>query len=125
MSTLFFHVRNRNGLLIDEEGSDMTLEAAIDHCLECVRDLISADIRQGAFDLAQSIVITDASGRVIREVPFIRALNFQHSQDQGSAMRCPVLVVWGGPVWGDAVDAHMTAIQHTVAAEESSLCSRP
>jgi hypothetical protein len=95
MPRYHLHIRSRAGILIDEEGIDASLDEAIKSCFLSARDLICGDVNEGRLDLAQSVLLADAEGKVIREIPFVLAINFEHVSDAGDAERCPMLTTWG------------------------------
>jgi hypothetical protein len=81
MPKYFIHVRNRHGIMVDEEGCDLSFDAAVEHCLGCARELVSGDALMGFIDLNQTMVLADAAGNVIREIPFCHAVTLQQGGD--------------------------------------------
>lgn len=70
MPRYHFHIRNDFDV-DDEEGSDHAdLAAAREHAIECARDLMCADIRQGWVDLDHRIIVTDHAGTQILTLTF-------------------------------------------------------
>lgn len=93
MTRYFFHVRSREDLLVDEEGLEKTLEEALQLCRVFACDLMSADVRAGFLDLSQSIVLADADGRVIAEMPFSSAITFQPMAASARPPEMPKLAI--------------------------------
>src|ERR1700709_2416788 len=77
MKRYFLHLNNRDGLVLDEEGSfQKDLDAARGHAVLAAREMIAADVQLGVVDLDQSIIIHDESGAVLGEVAFATVLRF-------------------------------------------------
>jgi hypothetical protein len=89
MPKFLFHLRSRDEVLMDDEGIDyVSADAAMQACPDIARDLIAEDVKSGAIDLEQWIVITDNAGQVISEYPFVLALEFRHAEDRAAGGRC-------------------------------------
>jgi hypothetical protein len=76
MRRYFLHLKKTGGyILYDEEGYELRdLEAARAEALEAARELLASAIKAG-WDLdTQAIIITDAEGRELDEVPLMTVL---------------------------------------------------
>jgi hypothetical protein len=59
----FFHVRKGGSLIRDDEGTEaQNLEAAKEMALQSTRELLADEIKAGATDPIQSIIVADDSG---------------------------------------------------------------
>jgi hypothetical protein len=72
MKRFYLHIRHRDGLILDEEGSlHPDFAAAQRMAIAAAREMIGADLLCGLIDLDQFIAILDDSGAVLGEVPFV------------------------------------------------------
>ncbi len=68
----FFHVRDRQGLIRDEEGTELRdLAAARLEAFLSARDFAMEDLRRGGPVLLRQIEIADRSGKVLSTMPVI------------------------------------------------------
>ncbi len=75
MPQFFLHIHNTQGSADDEEGLEAkSLLQARELAIAGIRSLLSAEIANGAMDLAGRIDITDATGEVLMTVPFAEAV---------------------------------------------------
>lgn len=66
----FFHIRDENGLVRDEEGSELAgIEDARKEAHLSARDLIIDDVRRGQRVAPRIIEITDENGQILESVP--------------------------------------------------------
>jgi hypothetical protein len=81
MPRYYLHIRNADGMLLDEEGIDLPdLDAARELALAFVRDLLGDGIKAGKGIVPESIMIADADGQELVIVPLEHALpnRFRH-----------------------------------------------
>src|SRR3989442_374845 len=77
MKLFFLHIRHRDGLILDEEGSlHPDFAAAQRMAIAAAREMIGADLLCGLIDLDQSIAILDDTDAVLGEVPFSTSFGF-------------------------------------------------
>lgn len=70
MPRYFFHLRDGDQT-DDEEGMDLPgVDAAREFAVDCARDIVSADIKQGWLDLEHSIDVVDEYGAHVLTMPF-------------------------------------------------------
>ena len=76
MPLYFFHLRDGDDTLIDEEGVEL---AGIDEvkaaALRQARDIISHEARLGRIDLGQRVDVVDEAGAVIHSLEFSDAVD--------------------------------------------------
>jgi hypothetical protein len=77
MPRYFFHVHD--GLLTeDEEGTDLPdIDAARAFAMDCVRDMVCDDIKQGWLNLEHQIDVADDAGAQILSMTFREAFDFR------------------------------------------------
>lgn len=76
MPHFFFHVRNSEGFLEDEEGEELAdLDAARAVAVTAVRSIISDESKGGLIDLRGRIEVSDESGRPVLALPFSEAVS--------------------------------------------------
>lgn len=75
MSRYYFHLRDGEDILLDEEGRPMDgPEAFREAALIEARAIISADAKGGRIRLDQRIDVEDASGNIVHSVEFADAV---------------------------------------------------
>ncbi|MEP7241165.1 MAG: hypothetical protein ABI697_09805 [Devosia sp.] len=73
----FFHIRDGEGTIEDEEGGDFAdLDAARAEARQSARDILADQIREGGELDGQIVVIADEAGLVLDEVPFRSVIKF-------------------------------------------------
>jgi hypothetical protein len=76
MPRYYFHIHNGLGVTRDEEGVERDhLEAARAEALAGIRSILKDQVGMGQLDLAGSIEIEDAAGRLLLSIPFRDALH--------------------------------------------------
>ena len=75
MARYFFHLRDGDRLLLDDEGEELPdLVAARSYAIESARQLLSqAVLSATAFSLHQQIEVVDEAGRTVLTMPVGRA----------------------------------------------------
>jgi hypothetical protein len=74
MPRFYIHVRNRLGLVPDEEGIELPdLESARAEAVRSIRSIIGDEAREGLLDLCGEAQLADEAGRILAEVPFSAA----------------------------------------------------
>jgi hypothetical protein len=72
----FFHVRDRRGLIRDDEGSELPdLAAAQIEAWLSARDFAMEDLKRGGPVLIREIEIEDEKGRVLGTMPVLNILH--------------------------------------------------
>jgi hypothetical protein len=126
MPRFHFHIRSRGDTLVDDEGIEMSLEEALAYSLVCARDLICGDVYEGRLDLAQSILLTDPEGHVVREIPFVDAVTVEPLRDEKDAGHGPAIVDWSRlEAPGATCAAVSLPVQPDAPAEGDAHVSRP
>lgn len=75
MSRFYFHIRLRDQIVVDHEGSDLPDPAAArEEALASARQILADVIRSGSEDFPEAFVITDCEGRELDTVPFAAVL---------------------------------------------------
>lgn len=75
MPRYFFHVRERDQLLLDPEGEDFdNLDIALREASISAREIVAAQVAAGECIHARQFEITTAEGKVLQTVPFRDAL---------------------------------------------------
>ena len=76
MPLYFLHVREKDGLIRDPEGSCLSnLEAARIYAIESARQLmVDSIVTEGRVGIARSIEVCDADGAQLLVVPFCNAV---------------------------------------------------
>ena len=75
MGRFYFHVKEGNELIADEDGTDLPdLAAATREALQAARELLAEAIKLGKPTAPEAIVVADAGGRTLLELPFIGVL---------------------------------------------------
>ena len=77
MARFFFHLRERNGRLLDEEGSEIAFEAIEAAALVAARALIAADVREGRIDLNGAVEVEDENGTLVHTRTFASAVTIE------------------------------------------------
>ena len=74
----FFHLRERGGVVPDEEGIELDgVEAARRTAVEGARSLMASDVRTGKLSLETVIEVEDESGNRLLELPFRDAVQLE------------------------------------------------
>lgn len=73
----FFHLREGDVRLIDEEGAEIALDAVDATALEAARAMIAADVREGRVDLNASIEVEDENGTLVHTRTFASAVSIE------------------------------------------------
>ena len=72
----FFHVRDKEGIVADEEGSELpNLVAARQEARECAKDFVVDVLRGGPSVVSRHIDISDAAGTILETLPLISVLH--------------------------------------------------
>jgi len=75
MPRFYFHIVDGEDVTRDEEGLDLPdREAARLAALDGARDIMAAEIHQGAIDLRMRIEVEDEEGQALLSVPFADAV---------------------------------------------------
>jgi hypothetical protein len=75
MPRYFFHVYNRSGAALDEEGLELSdVFAARDHALRGIRSLLSAEVLTGKLDLHGHLDVAEPDGTKVARLEFGDAL---------------------------------------------------
>ena len=75
MPRYFFHVRERDQLVLDPEGEDFdNLDVALREASISAREIVAAQVAAGEPIHARHFEITTAEGKVLKTVPFRDAL---------------------------------------------------
>lgn len=91
MSQYYFHLRDAQGLLRDEEGRNLRDMAAVaDTALLEARTLIGHEAFAGRINLHQSIEVEDAAGVIVHDLSFRDAVTFA-----GAAIKAPEATAHG------------------------------
>ena len=71
MPLYFFHIRDAEGVIPDEEGSDLPDEkAARAEALSSIRDLMADAVKRGHLNFDRQLDVTDDKGTLLFVVPF-------------------------------------------------------
>jgi hypothetical protein len=72
----FFHVRDDQGLIADDEGSELpNMAAAREEARESAKDFLVDVLRGGPSVLCRRIEISDADGIILETLPMIGVLH--------------------------------------------------
>ena len=75
MATFYFHLKQGDELVIDEEGSNLPdLTAARHEALQSARELLCSAIRAGASVVPDAIVVVDQEGRTVDSLRLVAVL---------------------------------------------------
>jgi hypothetical protein len=75
MAKYYFHFREGDRLVADEDGSDFPdLAAARNEAIQAARDILSQAIRFGTAEVPDALVIADQAGQLLDAVPLISVL---------------------------------------------------
>jgi hypothetical protein len=78
MPRYFFNIRDGSDLALDEEGIVLDdLSEAREEAILGARDIIIEKVRAGELIDGQEFEITDASGKILRKVPFREAIRLR------------------------------------------------
>jgi hypothetical protein len=82
MARFFLHLYNSVGPIRDKEGIELAnLEAAQDQAVQSVRSIIADEVQRGILNLQGRVEIADASGRVLRVLPYREAFELNLGGD--------------------------------------------
>jgi hypothetical protein len=71
MPRFFFHIRNGNDYVADEEGTEVAnLAAAEEEASEAAREILAERLLNGEVLDGQTFEIVDEDGRILKTVPF-------------------------------------------------------
>lgn len=69
MPRYYFHLHNRVGTVVDEQGRELPdLEAGRAAAIEDLRSILSEEVKRGRVDLTGRIDVIDGDGRVLLTV---------------------------------------------------------
>jgi hypothetical protein len=75
MPRYHFDVQDRAGLVLDEEGRELSnLEVARREAMKGIRSLISGKVEKGTLDLTGKLTLRDANGRTVIVLRFDEAV---------------------------------------------------
>jgi hypothetical protein len=77
MAMYYFHLRDCDNRLIDEEGRELAPEMLNGACLREARHMISADALTGKIDLTCGIDVEDEGGKVVHRCSFASAVEIK------------------------------------------------
>lgn len=78
MSRYYFHLRDSD-LTEDEEGMDLPgVNAARTHAMDCARDVMCADLREGWLNLKSAIEVVDERGAHVLTMSFREAFEVRN-----------------------------------------------
>lgn len=78
MPRYFLHIHNSHGQAEDEEGVEVSsLSAASEIAVTGIRDLLAAEAKNGAINLAGRVDIANDAGKVLVSIPFANALKIK------------------------------------------------
>ena len=76
MSRYFLHLRDHTEEVLDPEGTELaSMEALRAFVLNCVRDLISGDVKSGLVDFRFRLDAEDERGAIVHSLPFKNAFS--------------------------------------------------
>ena len=78
MARYYFHLHGDTGVLRDAEGSELSIDAAIDRTTYEVRALIAAEALEGRIDLRQRLDVEDVNGVIFHSLTFADAVQIIH-----------------------------------------------
>jgi hypothetical protein len=75
MPRYFLHIHNAHGKAEDEEGIEASsLSEASEIAITGIRDLLAAEVRNGAINFAGRLDIANEAGKVLLSIPFADAV---------------------------------------------------
>jgi hypothetical protein len=75
MPRYYFHVKDEQKTIRDEEGSEFqNLDAVREEAMESAREMMSGDVRQGHRPNGRTFVVMDEQGNVVLNFPFELAI---------------------------------------------------
>ena len=78
MPHFYFHICNGHGFLEDEEGVDLSDEAAArKQAVEAARDVMTGDLREGRLDLTSFIEVEDENHVLLFTLTFAEAVEIR------------------------------------------------
>ena len=76
MSRYFFHIKEGDETIVDEEGEEFdTVESVRKVAVESAREIMSQDVLNGRAPNGRTFVIADETGRTALALPFKEALD--------------------------------------------------
>jgi hypothetical protein len=85
MSRFYFHLRDGTDVLLDLNGSEMSVEQAVSRALMEARALIAAEALHGRIDLDQRIDVEDEQGSLVHRLQFADAVEITSSMAKSRA----------------------------------------
>lgn len=81
MPQYYFHLRDGEDRLLDEDGRDLTGRAAIEAAaLEDARSIIAEEVRKGRVPLYERIEVEDERGTVVHVLEFADAVEVSRAK---------------------------------------------
>lgn len=78
MPRFFFHIRNGNGLTLDEEGRQLPdARAAREEALRDIRSIIADEALHGRLDLRGALEVAEGASEALFSVPFAEAFELR------------------------------------------------
>jgi hypothetical protein len=76
MPRYYFHIKDKVGIIRDEEGLDLHgLDAVREEATESAREMMSEKVREGHGPDGRAFVVTDEQGQVVLDFPFKLAIS--------------------------------------------------
>jgi hypothetical protein len=76
MPRYFFHIKDKEETIRDEEGIELHgLDAVHEEVTESAREMMSDDVRQGSGPDGRTFVVTDEQGQTVLTFPFKDAIS--------------------------------------------------
>ncbi|HZG08782.1 MAG TPA: hypothetical protein VEZ70_07380 [Allosphingosinicella sp.] len=77
MPRIFFHLREGENILLDDEGVVMDAAAVPEKALRTARDIVAHDAREGRINLGCSLEIRDEAGVAVHTLRFEDAVEIR------------------------------------------------
>ena len=74
MPRYYFHLIDSTDCLLDPDGLEIRTEDVAKKTLECARDCLAGDVKDGRLDLRYRIDVQDENERLIHSLPFGKAI---------------------------------------------------
>jgi hypothetical protein len=76
MGRFYFHIKNGDELIPDDEGTDLPdVAAATREALQAARELLAEAIKVGTSKVPEALVITDETGQTVEVLPLAVVLS--------------------------------------------------